>query len=217
MIEANGLPVISLRLTLPVSGLWVASVECISEEALSGAIELTQADTNVSYLGYAVRSGTLGGSCLMTVVGGRGGLTLDVTAKSYRNVSVKTFLAETLEGVGERLAASSSPELMSTQLPFWTRTAGRTTLALSALTRELDARWRVLPSGDVWVGVDSFAPSNPEVLELDRDFEAESVLVDADDMGLVPGVTVNGDRVGRVEHSFGRDDAPATTYWIEAT
>lgn len=213
MITCNELPVLSLHMALPLSGLWVAALEVASDELISGAITLEQ-DT-LSYAGYVVASSWSSGTCRIEAVGGAGGMIRDVEARSYRDATVRTVAGELLAAVGESLETTSTRTVTSATLTYWTRAAGRAALAMSALASSQGARWRVLPSGAVWLGVDAWktAYRAAGMLELDRDGPAGTVLMASDTIGLVPGVTVGTDRVGRVEHSFGRDEAPRTTYW----
>lgn len=214
MLTANGYPVIELTLRMPLSGLWVASLDVASDEALEGSLTLAQAGSGVELTGYVVSSGVVAGTCRLEAVGGAGGLVTDVEARSYQGVTARDVASELLAAVGETLDSSSTRSTVTTSLPYWTRAAGRATTALSRLADALGARWRVRPSGAVWLGLDTFPEYvDEEALELDRDARAGSVLVGAESIGLVPGVTFRGDRVGRVEHYFSRSDPLRTVYW----
>lgn len=217
MITANGAPVVGMRLTLPQSGLWVASLEVDSDEALEGALTLTQAVSGASYIGHIVAAGVVAGTCRLEAVGGSGGLTGELAARSYRDATARTVISELLASVGETLDGTSTRSVMTTALSYWTRAAGRASVALSAVVEALGAQWRILPSGAVWVGSESWPEFvDDDALELDRDARSGAVLVGADAISLTPGVAFNGDRVGRVEHSFGRDEELRTTYWVTA-
>jgi hypothetical protein len=126
-------------------------------------------------------------------------------------------IAEALAGVGEALAGTSTRSLLDTLLSFWTRTQGRASLALWTVADELDGRWRVLPSGAVWFGAETWpAYRGEEPTELGRDPASATVLLSPDAIDLGPGVTLRGERIGRVEHLITRDEPLRTTAWIEA-
>ena len=217
MLTVNGKSVLAMRLTLPVSGVWVASLEVDAEEAITGAVTLKQSDTSISYAGYVVRSGEQSGTCHLEVMGGAGGLRDELAARSYREVTARTVVAEALEGAGEALASTSTRSLLDTLLPFWSRTQGRASLALSTVAEALSGRWRVLPSGAVWLGVDTWPAYRGELpTELGRDPAAGIVLLAPEAIDLAPGVTLRNDRIGRVEHLVTREEPLRTTFWIEA-
>lgn len=216
MITVNGLPVLAARITMPVVGVWSASLEAISEEDITGTATIAQ-EGAASLVGTVVRSGVLSGSCRLEMVGGKGGLRGDVAARSYQRATARTVIGELLAACGETLDETAQRATLTTSLPFWTRAGGRASTALTTLTDALGARWRVLSNGNVWVGTESW-PSPPDAYladELDRDDAAQNVLLAPDTIALFPGVTLAGRHVGRVEHTVGRDAPLRTTYWIE--
>ncbi len=218
MITVADLPVLSMRLTLPIVGAWVLTAELDGDETPSGAIELAQGDVRLA--GTVVRAASVAGSVRLTAVGGAGGLHTELGARSYQGATVRDVVSDLLAAAGERLDASSSRGILESALPYWTRPGGREGRAGASLMRVaeyVDARWRVLPSGAAWIGQETWpgAPEEYDALELDRDGAAGWVLLAPETIGLLPGVTLRGDRVGRVEHSFGRDAPLRTTFWIE--
>lgn len=218
MLTANGAPVISMRLTFPLSGLWVATLELDSEDVVSGPLSLEQVGTQVAFAGTVLRSGVVAGLCRAEAVGGAGGLVGDIVASSYRDATVRSVFGELLAAAGEAFDASSTRATMATSLPYWTRAAGRASLALATLAGSLGARWRVQPSGSVWMGVDAW-PTAPEFeyTELDRDHASETVLIAPDQLDILPGMQLkNGDRVGRIVYTVSRDEPLRATYSLEA-
>lgn len=216
LVTANGKHVLALRLTFPFAGAWVAGLEADTDDALTGAVELV--DDDVHLFGTVVRSGALAGSCKAEIVGGKGGLMTDVPSRSYQGMSARVIVNDLLASVGERLDSTSTAAVLTTPLSYWTRAAGRAGTALTTLADALGARWRVLPSGTVWFGREAWraSPESLEAVEMDRDDAAGTVLLAPDTIGLYPGVTFAGRHVGRVEHSFERDQPLRTTFWVEA-
>jgi hypothetical protein len=210
-----GHPVIALQMGLPKNGRWTATLDVDTDENLAGSITLE--DDGITYKGAVVNAGVVAFVARVFAVGGTGGLSKAVDARSYFRVTAKTVLSELLASVGEVLDASSSSAVLATPLAFWTRAGVEAKTALQTLCDELGARWRVLPNGAVWVGVDSWpkSPKSLEAIELDQDPAAGTVLYAPDAIALRPGFTVAGRRVGRVEHSFGRGAPLRTTAWIE--
>ena len=210
-VTANGFDVLAMRVTLPLDGVWVATLQVATDEGLAGALRLE--NEGVVFTGTVVSTG----QALVDAVGGAGGMGRDVDARSYRGATARDIIADLLAAVGERLDGSSSRDVLATALPYWTRARGRASVALSTLTDALGARWRVLPSGTIWVGTETWpaVSSDYEALELDRDSAAGTVLLAPETIALGPGVVLEGERVGRVEHVMAGEDL-RTTFWLEA-
>lgn len=221
MLTANGLPVTALRLSKPPQGVWVASLEVTSDERVLGAVELKQDGLATAFLGTARFSGEpVAGSCRIEVVGGTGGFaTKTVEAKSYAGISARSIISDLLAALGESLSPTSAKAVLNATLPYWTRAAGKAgegKAILSTLTAALGAIWRVLPDGSVWVGTETWPTLEDfEAVEMNRDEAASAVVLAPETIGLLPGVTYTGRKVGRVEDSFGRTAPLRTTFWFE--
>ena len=217
MLIANGAPVIGMQLTLPVSGLWVAALELDSEEEVDGELVLEQEGATQALTGTVLRTGVVAGLCRAEAVGGTGGLAGDLDARSYRNATARTVFEEILASAGEVYEPSSTRSSMTTSLSYWTRAAGGAKQALWSHPDIIDARWRIMPSGKVWMGVDSW-PVAPEFeyTELDRDLSAERVLIAPETLDILPGMQLkNGDRVGRIVYTVARNEPLRATYSLE--
>lgn len=217
IVTLGGAPVLSLCLVRPLQGDWTASLECAAEEAPTGLVEL--ADERIAYRAGVLRAGVVSSLCRAELVGAPG-MRRDIPARSYRDAAVRTIVSDILSAAGERLDAASTAATLSRRLPFWTRARGRASEALSVLTDAIGATWRVLPTGAVWVGTETWVAASEQVedttLELDRDDAAGTVLLAAETIELGPGVTLRGRRVGRVEHAFGRGEHLRTLFWDAA-
>lgn len=215
LVTLNGLPVTAMRLAKPERGVWVASLEVTSDERVEGSATLAQG--SLSLIGAMVRPGDpLAGSVRVDVVGGVGGFaSKPVQTRNHREAPAREAIAELLAELGERLSPTSSKASLGTVLPFWTRATGRGGAALSEICDAIEATWRVLADGSVWVGTETW-PAAPtlEHVELDRDDAAGTVLIAPETIGLWPGVVLEGRRVARVEDSFARNEPLRTTFWV---
>lgn len=215
----NGAEILSMRITMPSVGVWVLTAEVSSDEAITGAVTIEQDIDPQTFVGTVLRSGVDNvGVCRLEAVGGAGGLGQAVDARSYQGVTARAVLGDLLADAKEQLDSSSTRASLGTSLPYWTRAGGRASTALATLADALAARWRVLASGAVWVGLETWpkVPASYEATEIDRDFAAQNVLLAPEAFSLVPGVMLGDDRVGRVEHVLSQNAPLRTTYWIEA-
>lgn len=209
----NGREVLAMRLTMPAVGIWVLSAELSADAPVEGAVVLEQG--GVTMRGATVRSGALSGSCRIEAVGGTGGLLRQLGARSFHGVTARSVLSDVLASAGESLDASSSRSALASTLAYWTRARGRASEAVATLASALGAKWRVLPSGSVWMGLEAWPrPTGYEYEELDRDAGGGTVLLAPETVGLAPGMLLGADRVGRVEHIVGPDTPLRTTYWM---
>lgn len=217
-VTCNGNMVLGLRLRAPVVGAWTAELEVDAEDPITGSVTLAQ--DALSFKGTALRSGVVAGVCRLEMVGGAGGLWKEngVLASSYQGATARTIVTDLLGAVGEQLdTTTSTAAVLNTPVAYWTRAAGKAGPALRLLTDMLGARWRVLPSGLVWVGTETWpaAPDDMEALELDRDDGAGNVHLGPETLALMPGMVLEGRQVGRVEHLITRDEALRTTFWVD--
>jgi hypothetical protein len=218
----QGLSVLELRLTRPLVGLWVATLEVDhqdAEELYSGPLELK--DERITYQGTKVQGGVISGVARLDVVGGTGGLLKPVPPRHFREVTVKALVESLLSLAGEQLDATSTATVLSRTLPFWSWGGDglneRASRHLTSITDKLGVSWRVLPNGKVWVGIDAWNPADEDInaIELDRDDADGNVLLATESLELGPGVSLAGRHVGRTEHTFGRQESLRTTFWVE--
>ncbi len=218
----QGLPVLELRLTRPLLGLWVVTAEVDHQDADELYVDtLELKDERSTYRGTAVRSGVISGIARLDMVGGTGGLLKPIPPRHFREVTVKTLVESLLELAGEELDASSTAKVLARTLPFWSWGGDplneRASRHLTSITDKLGVNWRVLPNGKVWVGIDAWNPAGDDLaaLELDRDDADGNVLLATETLELGPGVSLAGRHVGRTEHTFGRTESLRTTFWVE--
>jgi hypothetical protein len=202
----NGsIPVLRASLSFPRFGAWHGEIVLDTEEALdvAGPAALTLEGGSATWTATITRGGVFGGKARAWVVGGAGGLSRRLAPRFYRGVPLRLPVQDLLLEVGERLSATADPALLSALLPAWTRMERVAGALLSELVGAFGAPWRVLPSGEVWLGLETWAPFGGDFVVLDEDPGAGWADVDADPAELGPGVTLDGRRVGRLGHEFG--------------
>lgn len=201
----NGLPLLSAELTRPRVGAWRADVDADGEDVIESPVTVNLQGRE--FVGTVVRSGFMGGRTSARIVGGRGGLSRQLPAKNYSSGVVKALgvLADILRGAGETLAATADATLLSRQLKGWQREEGPVNHALVTLLDAIQASWRILPDGSIWVGVDSYATVDPEHELLDEDWSAGVLTLAVESPDLEPGTTFRGHRIEQVVHRLSRN------------
>lgn len=201
----NGADVLSLHLTMPSSGAWVADIEVDADELAAG-VAIDDGDGN-RFVGRVLRSSATSGRLGARVVPGKGGiagLVKRLAARHFHGVPLRSVLADILAQTGEQLSPTAQQAVLTRQLPFWSIPGGPDSspgAALRLLTQAVGATWRMLADGTVWVGVDSYPKAAEfEREELEPDTVLGTVTLAVDGFPLRPGVTLDGRRVLSVEH-----------------
>lgn len=208
----NGQAVLSARVSLPRVGAWVADVETEPGAAPSGRVTLQLGALTLA--GSVVRTGEFGARQHTRLVGGAGGLARVLDAKSYLDVPASVVLGDLLAEAGERLAPGADAAFASRRLAHWARARGATSVGLSMLAASLDAVWRVLADGTVWIGNESW-PEASASHELLREWPAcaRAELWLEDLSSLAPGMSFLGRRVHSVEHVVEPDRIRTHVAW----
>lgn len=199
----NGAAVLEADLILPHEGRWTADVQAdlteTPEAGSSGTLRLLGRD----YQGTVLAVGTIGGRTHLRLAGGAGGMDGKADAKHYRNdVSASLLWQDLLQALGETAASSSDQQVLGRTLPKWTRTAAWGLDLLGELADKLEATWRVLADGSVWIGVDTWAPA-PETdwILTGGTPEAGRITIAAETCTVDPGQSLDGLRVHSLMHT----------------
>jgi hypothetical protein len=211
-------PILSGSIVLPRAGVWHADLVVDAEEPPTGDVVITIAtgDEEVTLTGTAHRKGAFQGRTELRVVGGKNGLRQDVEARYYTDAQVRTILGDLLRDAGETLSGESSSTVQDVTFNRWVRRNAPARAALDLLCRATGATWRVLTSGEVWVGTEDW-PAVDFDHDVMRDWPAEGrleIATDAYPGELLPGTTFLERRVGYVEHVI-TPDRTRTTVWFE--
>ncbi|WP_437591487.1 hypothetical protein [Sorangium sp. So ce1000] len=200
--------ILSLDLELQLRGVWTATVET-GDPAPTGAVtlELAAEDGSVDTFSGVVRpgSGEHAGRSRLWVVGGAGGLASELVARDYtapRGVGADLVVGRLLADLGEQL--DPTVELSGLVVERWHRGGLTGKQALSLFAERLGLDWRVLASGAVWLGVDSWPAADTLAGFVERvDHDARVIYARPDSARLRPGVTVLGERIHRVRYLLG--------------
>jgi hypothetical protein len=214
--SVDGRAILRAAIHCPRVGVWHADVELEGEEGdeLDGAVEL-EFDA-ITWSGTVRRGGLDNGRLLLLVVGGAGGLELELEPKYYVDAASSLPLDDIMRECGETLSSTASSAARSTQLAKWTRRRERGGVALHDLAAVLGLDWRVLPDGSVWLGTEAWTAAElvHDVLEDDPARAYRRLGVDAPT--LTPGSTLDGRRVSYVLHTI-EPRAVRSEVWLEPT
>lgn len=183
--------------------MWHGEIELDSEEALSGPVELSFADGAVVWKASVHRGGSFLGRTTALLLGGAGQLGKELGPKFYEGVPLRLPLQDVLSEAGELLSGEASQDVLNFLLPKWTRFLGSAGLQILRLVEAVqNASWRVLSSGEVWMGVDTFPAFASEVTLLSEDLSRKVATFDQDLPLLFPGVSLEGKNIGRVVYDI---------------
>ncbi len=207
----NGLPVTSGRVAIPRVGAWHADL-ALDGDAPVGELAITLG--GLGFRGWARRSGTWGGQTTVRAVGGRGGLARTVAAQGFRDSQLSAVVDHVLRESGETLARDADQGALATALPWWSVLEAPAGAALAAVTQALGLVWRVTPSGEVWIGAETWPES-----QIDAEALAYSAASDVAEVylpvpALLPGMTWQGRRVSYVEHAI-EPERVRSRVWFE--
>ncbi len=213
MIRCAGLPVLSMDLHLLRSGVWTAELSVDADENITGAVSIGDEDGN-TFAATVVASGEHFGRVQLAVDGGAAGMGTTLGPKHYVGARARLVASELVADAGELLDVNS--DTLLTTLDAWTRPAVTAGVALTELVDRLGLEWRVLPNGKVWIGAPGFEELVLEdALELRRDYGLGLVELAVDSLGLVPGVTYQGERVTRVDYQVREKSGIRAFYWVQ--
>src|SRR5690606_24466378 len=93
------------------------------------------------------------------IEGGKGAIRTALPARYYVSQPAKVVLADIAADSGETLSQEIPTSILGTALPSWTRVAGPTSRGIGDLAAKLGVNWRVLRSGEIWLGPDREEPN----------------------------------------------------------
>lgn len=211
LLTANRHPVARANLSIPRVGRLTARL-LLAVEASKAPIGVGEPVSlllgDVAFSATCLRAGTAGGWWSVLAAGGAGKLDVEVRPKFYRGVRAEIVVRDTLAECREKAGEIDLPTL----LPTWSRMRCPARQALSQVLEQFPERaWRVLPSGEVWVGKENWPGyERPvDVIEarpLLRQYQLQlepSLLPGVRLQGYVAGKPIELGRVERVLHLIG--------------
>lgn len=219
------LPVLSGGHVVSLRGNWSGSVVCHLPEGAAALPELeaaalvfTREDGGEDVFSGAVRrSGADTGRerLTCTVVGGAGKLLRDVGPRDHAPGAMEIPAGLIARGIcddaGEQLVDELEAALDQRSVPRWTRIDMPGRDALDLLADVLGYGWRVLPSGRVWLGEETWPELGTEAASrLHQVPEDGAEVWRTDGAPLVPGVTLGGLQVVEVTYNLDAGQSRAT-------
>jgi len=192
-----GVPTAMLRLALPPNEVPRFS----AGDAVPVVMELD--DVQSRWTMTCVRIGRDIGAWRAAVVGGAGRTSRGLEPKYYQEATAALVFSDACREAGETPQVG---EGMDVQLVRWTRPRMACWEALEALRRWLGPRytWRVLPSGELWMGLEQ-PKAYPRENDLDwsEDDPATARVEFRLTPDLLPGYLLSGSLVEEVRHVLG--------------
>lgn len=197
-------------------GPWLAHVvvdadTAASAVAPSGVVSLVMhseagGTDSVAFIGTVRRGNPWQGRCPLVVVGGAGGLRSELPSRDHLPGATSVDALLVAQGIatacGEELDASVSDALAGLTLDRWVRLKMTAARALSVLADSLGLQWRILSSGKLWIGRETWPIVGDAAvgLEIDEDADDGMIVTAPDTASLRPGTTVLGRRIARVTY-----------------
>lgn len=203
-------------IAMPARGPWLAHLivdadTAESAVAPSGAVSIvmhaeTGGPSAVTFAGTVRRGNPWQGRCPLVVVGGAGGLRTELPSRDHLPGPTTVDALLVAQGIasacGEELDASVSDALTGLTLDRWVRLRMTAARALSVLADSLGLQWRVLSSGKLWIGRETWPTVGDAAvgLEIDEDADDGMIVAAPDTAAIRPGTTVLGRRIERVTY-----------------
>jgi hypothetical protein len=215
----NGLRVLSCTLHEMLGGVWFADLVIDWPRPMAGTVALEfEGPQKATLLGSVQRSEAFEGKAWGRIAGGRGGLSGVLDAKAYRQVTAGAILDDVAEETGEELSGRITDDIRAAYFQAWHRPRSRAASGIATLAQEIGLSWRVLRSGEIWLGT----PEWPDI-ELDRYGE----LLDSGDGWeiyapygaplLEPGGAVEGRRIDAVVTTLDSSSLRQRAYYRRAS
>ncbi|HEV8462078.1 MAG TPA: hypothetical protein VGQ38_15365 [Gaiellaceae bacterium] len=203
-------------LVMGLRGNWIAHVQTGSApgpaegDAVVIAVAANPARkvAAASFSGTVRRAGAWAGEHELVIVGGAGHLLDEIPGDDHVGSAAPVPLELVAERIcraaGEVLDASVPANLANYAVPRWTRAKGTPASAFNLLVQEFGLSWRVLDTGAIWVGLETWTALDARAVgyELEELPDDGTIRCASGGATLRPGVTVLGRRVTRVRYEF---------------
>lgn len=208
MLIVDGEASIEATIELPRSGAWTIDAGLASDVELTGKVQVN-IDDKYTMLGTVVRTGQWQNIEHVRIVGGAGGLSNIAKPQHYTAATVGVVLGDLLRQAGETLSPTSDAATLAARVKSWTTNAIPTGTLIARLleTAAPATTWRVLLDGTVWVGSETWPDcgliEDTDYSVLSRDTVNLTATLGVETPRLLPGTTIGGNKVARVQHLLG--------------
>ncbi len=202
VISVGDRALIGGTLCLPRIGVWHMDAVLDSPDQLSGAVTVKIGD-DLTLNGTVHEGAPYTETGYYRIFGGSGGLSQTAKPAGYSQCQLRRPLTDLLIGIGEKLSAISTASVLNTQLTAWATLGVAAGRQLAALLQAAPANtaWRVLPSGEFWVGQETWPDANIGEYELMGRLPHEArAEITTERPTLLPGTTLAGGKISYVEH-----------------
>lgn len=212
-VTANGKDCITARIDMPLNGAWTAELAVDSANAISGKVEIVVAD-KVSFVGFVRRGAPALDVGIYRVVAGGGGLNKDASAKSYRQTPLNIPLNDLIAISEDSMDETADQNVLSATLKNWVVPVQQVGAAINKLVKSQgdSVTWRILQNGNLWVGTDSWPAASVQYELLFEDKRMGMKMLDVDLPTIVPGVTLNDEKITYVQYQYG-EKGGRTSVW----
>lgn len=178
MVLVNNISILNVTITLPSTGNWVANLVLDTNDptgfASGDAVSIVD-DAGLTFSGSVVplRTGLFIDTLHVRVAGGKNGVGKATTPRAFQRAFVRDILNSLLADSGETLSSTVDQSLLSEQIGNWNIYSSSVAASLDLLLANIDPNlnWRILPNGELWIGIETFpadtsqfvimAPCNP--------------------------------------------------------
>lgn len=217
-ITVNGIPALAGSLSLPRIGLWQALVSLDTQASLSGEVTVSWGTMELS--GIVFSAVLTRGEIVCRIVGGAPLAWKTMAARGFKRPNAKTILSAISDASGVKLSGAISGALLSRELDFFAIMGGQTAgQAVECLAGKLGVAWRVLLDGTLWLGEEDWrscaADASPELLEVVA-MKGPAPCLECrllDESAALPGETLDGCHIDRVEHLASADGLSASIWF----
>lgn len=194
VVTLGDLPVIDLRLSLPLKGRWHASVVAFAPEQPppSRLLDLVIKSEDVEQLratGTPAKSENPLDTIVVELVAGADGLKKQATPRSYRSTTAQTVLNDLVSDSGEKLSSTIDVGLLQTSIERWSTIGRNVGACIEILSQQLGVGWRFLLDGSLWLGKEAWPSVSPSADVSQYDPLRTAVELASEDVLVLPGQT----------------------------
>lgn len=210
LVQAGGYDVIGARIVLPrIGAWWIDATLATTDPVAIGAAMDVVAEGGGTWSGKVVRSRTFLDGPRIRIVGASG-LASDASPQFYSSIPADNVARDIVSAAGEALDSSVS---LTQPLAFWAIRRGSCGAALGDLANALGLGWRVLGSGSVWVGSETWPDGPTDMTELLDVPTEDRTEYGVETPAAMPGTTIDGRHASRVEHLVEPERIRTLIWW----